>query len=88
MATRMEQTRERLLSSYAGQVVVAVTHLTPIKLLAHHVLDMPLTSLFRTEISPASVTVLAWYPDGRPVVRLLNGQPTGELLGGGTAGVR
>lgn len=87
MAARMEQTRERLLSSYPGQVVIAVTHLTPIKLLTHHVLEMPLTSLFRTEISPASVTVLAWYPDGRPVVRLLNGQPTGEVLGT-SAGVR
>jgi probable phosphoglycerate mutase len=87
MAARMEATRERFLSSYAGQVVVAVTHLTPIKLLTHHVLDMPLTSLFRTEISPASVTVLAWYPDGRPVVRLLNGMPSGEVLGTG-AGVR
>jgi len=87
MAARMDATRERLLSSYAGQVVVAVTHLTPIKLLTHHVLDMPLTSLFRTEISPASVTVLAWYPDGRSVLRLLNGQPTGAVLGSG-AGVR
>ena len=80
MAARMEKTRERLLSTYAGRVVIAVTHLTPIKLLTHHVLDMPLTSLFRTEISPASVTVLAWYADGRPVVRLLNGQPSGDLF--------
>jgi probable phosphoglycerate mutase len=80
MAARMETTRKRLLSTYAGRVVIAVTHLTPIKLLTHHVLDMPLTSLFRTEISPASVTVLAWYADGRPVVRLLNGQPSGDLF--------
>ncbi len=87
MAERMEQTRDRLLAAYQGRVVVAVSHLTPIKLLAHQVLDMPLTSLFRTEISPASVTVLAWYPDGRPVVRLLNGQPMGDLFGDGL-GVR
>jgi broad specificity phosphatase PhoE/ribonuclease HI len=87
MSTRMEKTRERLLARYPGQLVIAVTHLTPIKLLAHHVLDMPLTALFRTEISPASVTVLSWYPDGRPVVRLLNGLPAGDLLVGGP-GVR
>jgi ribonuclease H / adenosylcobalamin/alpha-ribazole phosphatase len=87
MSARMEETRERLLKAYAGQVVIAMTHLTPIKLLAHHVLEMPLTSLFRTEISPASVTVLAWYPDGRPVVRLLNGKPAGDLFGD-TVGVR
>ena len=87
MSARMEETRERLLEAYSGQVVIAMTHLTPIKLLAHHVLEMPLTSLFRTEISPASVTVLAWYPDGRPVVRLLNGKPAGDLFGD-TVGVR
>jgi probable phosphoglycerate mutase len=86
MAARVERTRERLLQAHAGRVVVAVSHLTPIKLLTHAALDLPLTSLFRTEISPASVTVLSWYPDGRPVVRLLNGQPVGDLFGG--AGVR
>ena len=87
MAARMEQVRERLLKAHAGRVVIAVSHLTPIKLLAHQVLDIPLTSVFRTEISPASVTVLAWYADGRPVVRLLNGQPSGELFAS-SAGVR
>jgi probable phosphoglycerate mutase len=87
MARRMEQVRERLLSAHAGRVVVVVSHLTPIKLLTHEALDLPLSSLFRTEISPASVTVLAWYPDGRPVVRLLNGQPSSGVLGS-SAGVR
>ena len=86
MASRMEQTRERLLETHRGRTVIAVTHLTPIKLLTHQALEMPLSSLFRTEISPASVTVIAWYPDGRAVVRLMNGQPSGELFGG--AGVR
>jgi len=87
MAARMEETRDRLLSAHPGRVVVAVSHLTPIKLLTHQVLEMPLTALFRTEISPASVTVLAWYPDGRPVVRLLNAQPASDLFGDGL-GVR
>lgn len=64
---------------------MAVTHLTPIKLLVAEVLGLPLESMFRTEISPASVTVLAWYPDGRGVVRLLNGQPGGPALGVGVA---
>ena len=86
MASRMEQTRDRLLETHRGRTVIAVTHLTPIKLLTHQALDMPLSSLFRTEISPSSVTVIAWYPDGRAVVRLMNGQPSGELFSG--AGVR
>ena len=75
LAARMAETRDRLLAAHTGRTVVALTHLTPIKLLLQHVLDAPLTSLFRTEVSPGSVTVLAWYPDGRPVVRLLNGRP-------------
>jgi probable phosphoglycerate mutase len=82
MASRMEQTRDRILDAFAGRTVVAVSHLTPIKLLAGLVLDMPLTSLFRTEVAPASVTVLSWYPDGRPVLRLLNGVPSGDFLSG------
>jgi ribonuclease H / adenosylcobalamin/alpha-ribazole phosphatase len=81
MAERMAATRDRILAAHRGRTVVALTHLTPIKLLSAEVLQMPLTSLFRTEIAPASVTVLAWYPDGRPVVRLLNGQPAGWDLG-------
>jgi broad specificity phosphatase PhoE/ribonuclease HI len=83
VAARMERTRDRILADHRGRLVVALTHLTPIKLLIRDVLEMPLTGLFRTEISPGSVTVLAWYPDGRPVVRLLNGQPAGHVLGDG-----
>ncbi len=77
MRARMERTRDRLLATYAGRTVVAATHLTPITVLTGLVLDLPPTSLFRTEVAPASVTVLAWYPDGRPVLRLLNGRPSG-----------
>ena len=80
MATRMAGTRRRLLERYRGRTVVALTHLTPIKLLAGAVLDLPLQSVFRTEISPASVTVLAWAPDDRAVLRLLNGRPAGFAL--------
>jgi probable phosphoglycerate mutase len=85
MAQRMRSVRDRLLKEYAGRVVVAVTHLTPIKMLVTDVLDLPMESVFKTEITPASVTVLAWYPDGRAVVRLLNGQPDGPALGVGHA---
>ncbi|HET6563172.1 MAG TPA: bifunctional RNase H/acid phosphatase [Marmoricola sp.] len=85
LAERMVRTREELVAHHAGRLVVALTHLTPIKLLVAQALEMPLTSLFRTEIAPASVTVVAWYPDGRPVVRLLNGQPAGYVHHDGSA---
>jgi probable phosphoglycerate mutase len=85
VATRMAGVRDRLLTAHPGRTVVVVTHLTPIKLLSADVLRMPLDGLFRTEISPASVTVLAWWPDGNPVVRLLNAQPSAWIHGAGFA---
>ncbi|WP_148575234.1 bifunctional RNase H/acid phosphatase [Nocardioides caldifontis] len=75
MVARMAETRDRILEKHRGRTVVALTHLTPIQLLTLDVLQSPLKAVFRTEVAPGSVTVLAWYPDGRPVVRLLNGQP-------------
>ena len=86
MAERMRGVRDRVLSNHPGGVVVAATHLTPIKMMVAEVLGLAMESVFRTEISPASVTVLAWYPDGRAVVRLLNGRPGGPALATG-AGV-
>jgi ribonuclease H / adenosylcobalamin/alpha-ribazole phosphatase len=75
MADRMRETRDLMLLGHATRTVVAVTHLTPIKMLVQSVLDLPFEAAFKTEIMPASVTVLTWYPDGRGVVRLLNGLP-------------
>jgi len=81
MAARVEETRDRILGAHRGKIIVAVSHLTPIKLLVRQVLDLPMESIFKTETSPASVTVLAWYDDGRAVIRLLNGQPSSAGLG-------
>jgi probable phosphoglycerate mutase len=75
MRERMDAVREALREEHAGRTVLAVTHLTPIKMLLQGVLELPMDGLFRTEVMPASVTVLTWYPDGRGVVRLLNGLP-------------
>src|SRR3954454_735820 len=51
MAGRMEKVLDRVLADHAGRTVVAVTHLTPIKLLLAQVLESPLSSLFRIEVS-------------------------------------
>jgi broad specificity phosphatase PhoE/ribonuclease HI len=75
MRERMDRVRDALREQHAGRTVLAVTHLTPIKMLLQGVLELPMEGLFRTEVLPASVTVLTWYPDGRGVVRLLNGLP-------------
>jgi probable phosphoglycerate mutase len=59
-----------------------VSHVTPIKTLVARALGAPLDSVFRMELSPASVTVLSFYPevDGRPraSMRLYNARPPGD----------
>ena len=71
----MRATRDRLLAEYAGRTLLAVTHVTPIKILVRLALDAPLESLFHMELAPASVTVLSWFPDGRASMRLFNARP-------------
>jgi ribonuclease H / adenosylcobalamin/alpha-ribazole phosphatase len=67
---------ERLLSAHAGQTVLAVSHVTPIKVLVAHALGAPLESVFRMELAPASVTVVSFYDD--PPLRRGSGQATGS----------
>ncbi|MGB0101902.1 MAG: bifunctional RNase H/acid phosphatase [Nocardioides sp.] len=68
---------ERLLAAHAGRTVVVVSHVTPIKTLVARAMDAPLGSVFRMELSPASVTVLSWYDD-RASMRLYNALPPGN----------
>ena len=52
---------DRLLADFAGQTVVVVSHVTPIKVLVAHALKAPLEALYRMELTPASVTVLSYF---------------------------
>ena len=72
---------DRVLADHAGRTVVVVSHVTPIKTLVAHVVRAPLDAVFRMELSPASVTVLSFYPDREGVkgsLRLFNALPPGE----------
>jgi probable phosphoglycerate mutase len=66
---------DRLLASYGGRTVLAVSHVTPIKVLVARALGAPLDAVYRMELAPASVTVLSFYPDGNAVLRLFNARP-------------
>jgi probable phosphoglycerate mutase len=72
----------RIREAHAGRTVVVVSHVTPIKTLVATALQAPLESVFRMELSPASVTVLSFYPDvdGQPraSMRLYNSRPPGD----------
>ncbi|MGX5209429.1 bifunctional RNase H/acid phosphatase [Streptomyces violaceus] len=70
--TRIAATRDKLVAAYAGRTVLLVTHVTPIKTLVRLALGAPPESLFRMELSAASLSVVAYYADGNASVRLLN----------------
>jgi ribonuclease H / adenosylcobalamin/alpha-ribazole phosphatase len=75
---------QRMLDAHAGKTVVVVSHVTPIKTLVAHAVDAPLTSLFRMELSPGSVTVLSFFTGGRggdephASLRMYNALPPGN----------
>lgn len=73
--TRVGAALDRIIGAHPGQTVVAVAHVTPIKLLLGQALGLGHELQFKTELAPASVTVLAWYDDGRAVMRMFNGGP-------------
>lgn len=72
VARRIALTRDRLLARYAGRTVLLVTHVTPVKTLVRLALGAPPESLFRMELSAASLSAVAYYADGNASVRLLN----------------
>ncbi|MFJ8943718.1 bifunctional RNase H/acid phosphatase [Streptomyces sp. NPDC102395] len=71
-ATRIAATRDKLVAAYAGRTVLLVTHVTPIKTFVRLALGAPPESLFRMELSAASLSAVAYYADGNASVRLLN----------------
>ncbi|MEU9237473.1 bifunctional RNase H/acid phosphatase [Streptomyces subrutilus] len=69
---RISATRDRLLAEHAGRTVLLVTHVTPVKIMVRLALGAPPESLFRMELSAASLSAVAYYADGNASVRLLN----------------
>ncbi len=75
MDKRVRRARDRILSAYPGKAVLAVTHVTPIKLMVKMALNAPLEAVYRMELAPASVTVISWYEDGQASMRMFNARP-------------
>jgi broad specificity phosphatase PhoE/ribonuclease HI len=69
---RVTAARERLLRSYAGERVIVVSHVTPIKAIVREALGAPAQALYRMHLDPASLTMVDWYADGPAVVKGLN----------------
>ncbi|MCE3030704.1 bifunctional RNase H/acid phosphatase [Streptomyces sp. CMSTAAHL-2] len=72
VAARIAVTKDELVTAHAGRTVLLVTHVTPIKTLVRLALGAPPESLFRMELSAASLSAVAYYADGNASVRLFN----------------
>ncbi|MBL1101576.1 bifunctional RNase H/acid phosphatase [Streptomyces coffeae] len=72
VARRVALSRDKLIARHTGRTVLLVTHVTPIKTLVRLALGAPPESLFRMELSAASLSAVAYYADGNASLRLLN----------------
>lgn len=61
---RVLAARARVVERYAGERVLVVAHVTPIKVLVADAVGAPLGSLYRMELMPCSISTLAWFADG------------------------
>ncbi|MEU3574419.1 bifunctional RNase H/acid phosphatase [Kitasatospora sp. NPDC036755] len=64
--------RDRIIARYAGKTVLVVSHVSPIKTLVRLALGAPPDSMYRMELSAASICAVQYYADGNASVRLLN----------------
>ncbi|TDD39845.1 bifunctional RNase H/acid phosphatase [Nonomuraea terrae] len=71
-ALRVDAAGERLVERYAGKTVLAVSHVTPIKLLLRNALLAPLQSLYRMHLDLACLSLIEYYADGPAVVKSFN----------------
>jgi len=62
--TRVLKAREEVVARFAGERVLVVSHVTPIKIMVAHAVGAPLASLYRMELPPCSLSSLAWFSDG------------------------
>jgi len=61
---RVAAARDRIVERHAGERVLIVAHVSPIKIMVGMAIEAPLSSVYRMELPPCSLTTLAWFPDG------------------------
>jgi len=69
---RVARAARRIVADHAGETVVVVSHVTPIKTLLRIGLAVGPSVLFRLHLDLASLSVVEFYPDGKASVRLVN----------------
>jgi len=68
MQARMASAVARLVERHRGHTIVVASHADPIKTLVAHALGTPLDLFQRIMIAPASITAIAYRPDGLSVL--------------------
>lgn len=71
LQSRIVATVDRLRSAHPGELVVAVSHAEPIRVLVAHALGTHLDMFQRIVVSPASTTAIL-YDEGGPAVLMVN----------------
>ena len=82
VARRVRRARDEIIGSYAGQTVVVVSHVTPIKTLLRLALDAPQSAMVRLHLDPASMSEVSYFADGTASVRLFNDTSHLQFNGG------
>jgi broad specificity phosphatase PhoE len=77
VSVRVTAALRRVLADRAGQRVLIVSHVTPIKTLVAAALLAPSAALFRMHLDVAALCEIDWYADGPAVLRSFN--DTGHL---------
>ena len=85
-ARRVRRARDRLLSTYPGQPLVVVSHVTPIKQLLRMALEAPPVALYRIHLDLTCLSEIDWYASGPAVVRSMNDTAHVPLPPPGAAG--
>ena len=70
MQARMASTIARLVERHRGHTIVAASHADPLKTLVAHALGTPLDLFQRIMIAPASITAIAYRPEGVSVLTM------------------
>ncbi len=79
VSERVSGALQRVLAGRAGQSVLIVSHVTPIKMLVTTALLAPPAALYRMHLDVAALCEIDWYADGPAVLRSFN--DTGHLAG-------
>jgi len=79
VSERVSAALQRVLADRAGQTVLIVSHVTPIKMLVTAALLAPPAALYRMHLDVAALCEIDWYADGPAVLRSFN--DTGHLAG-------